>query len=126
MSADPYSSRVREYFEEPRHAGTVAGGVVGYFADQGMRVRLSAAVADGVLTELRFLAWGCPHVISVAEAFCREFEGRPVEDLELFDTAQIMQCLAVPVEKTGRILVFEDTVRSLRAAIQDSVSKTQD
>jgi hypothetical protein len=37
-----------------------------------------------------------------------------------------MRDLAVPVEKTGRILVLEDTVRSLGQAIQDRLSITQD
>ena len=34
-----------------------------------------------------------------------------------------MRDLAVPVEKTGRILVLEDTVRSLGQAIQDRHSQ---
>ena len=126
MSNSPYNSLVRAYFANPDHAGSVAGGAVAYFQDQGMCIRLSAGVTGGTITELRFLAWGCPHVIAATEAFCRKYEGRPVVELERVETAQIMQDLAVPVEKTGRILVLEDTVRSLRAAILDRLSTTQD
>ncbi len=71
---------------------------------------------------MRFEAWACPHVIAAAEAVCRHFEGSAVIELEKFPSAQIMLDLAVPVEKTGRILVVEDTVRSLRAAIQDRIA----
>lgn len=119
MSSDPYISKVREYFLEPRHCGDIEGGAEGYFADQGIRIRLLADVADEALQRLRFQAWGCPHVIAAAEWFCRQFEGRSVAELEAFSCAQIMQDLAVPVEKTGRILALEDTVRSLGQAISD-------
>lgn len=129
MSDDPYNPLVRSYFGAPEHAGEAMGRdvAVAFFEDQGMRVRLSTRVAGGRISELRFKAWGCPHVIAAAEAFCRHFESRPVADLEEFETSQIMRDLAVPVEKTGRILVLEDTVRSLRAAIQDRItSQAQD
>ena len=127
MSTDPYNSVVREYFADTRHCGDIAGAAIGYFEDQGIRIRLAADVVDGQLALLCFRAFGCPHVIAAAEAVCRQFEGHRVEDLEQFNTAQIMQQLAVPVEKTGRILVLEDTVRSLGQAIQDRIiTKTQD
>ena len=121
MSEDPYSQRVRELFADPVHAGDIAGGESGFYEDQGVCLRLSASVADGAMTALRFQAWACPHVIAAAELVCRAFEGRPPADLELFDTAQIMDDLGIPVEKTGRILVLEDTVRSLGQAIQDRI-----
>lgn len=126
MNFDPYSTRVRELFANPQHAGAAENGATAYFSDQGMRIRLTARLESGVLDELRFQAWGCPHVIAAAEAFCCHFEGRPAADLEQFESARIMQDLAVPVEKTGRILVLEDTVRSLRAAISDLSPTAQD
>ncbi len=126
MINTPYNSAVRDCFASPEHAGEAKGGAVAYFEDQGMRVRLSAGLSDGILSELRFLVWGCPHVIAAAETFCRQYEGRPAAELEQFATDPIMQDLAVPVEKTGRILVLEDTVRSLRAAIRDQNANKQD
>lgn len=124
---DPYSDIVRECFADPAHAGEVENGIAAYFADQGMRIRLTARLGSGaVLQQLRFQAWGCPHVIAACESFCRDFEGRPAADLEQFETARIIVDLAVPVEKTGRILVLEDTVRSLRAAIVNRSPTTQD
>lgn len=126
MIVDPYNAAVRAYFEQPRHAGEVENGAIGYFEDQGMRIRLSAEVISGELKRLRFLAWGCPHVIAACEMFCCRFQGCAVSDLEEFDTGQIMQDLAVPIEKTGRILVLEDTVRSLGQAIQDLTNTPQE
>jgi len=121
LSGDPYNAVVRDCFARPGHAGDVSDedAAVAFFEDQGVRIRLSATVVRDHIETLRFRAWGCPHVIAAAEAFCRQFEGRPAAELANFDTGQLMRDLAVPVEKTGRILVLEDTVRSLRAAIED-------
>jgi nitrogen fixation NifU-like protein len=126
MSENPYNLAVRDCFANPVHVGDVSGGATAYFDDQGMRIRLSAEIIDGSIVELRFRAWGCPHVIAAAELFCRQFEGRSAQDLEQFASGPIMRDLAVPAEKTGRILVLEDTVRSLRAAINDRLATKQD
>lgn len=78
-----------------------------------VQLQLSATVDGETVSALRFRAWGCPHTIAVAEAACAALEGRPVADLLEFSARDLMEELAVPVEKTGRILVIEDAVRSL-------------
>lgn len=113
MSADPYNDTVREFFAEPAHAGILEGGVTVLADDQGVRVEISASVADGLIEALRFRAWGCPHLIAAVEWACRHYEGGRVVALEKFPTARIMEDLAVPAEKTGRILVVEDAVQLL-------------
>jgi len=119
MSADPYSATVRELFAAPAHAGDIPGGESAYIADQDVRLRLFATEAGGKIEALRFRVWGCPHVIAAAEAVCAALEGRPVADLQNYTVADVMQNLPVPVEKTGRILVIEDAVRSLGQRFRD-------
>ena len=119
MSEDPYSARVRQLFDAPVHAGIVDGGNAVLVEDQGLRIGLSAELDGTRLRTLRFQAWGCPHVIAAAEAFCEEFEGQSAVELLEFSSSGLMQSLAVPVEKTGRILVLEDAVRSLGRAINE-------
>lgn len=113
MSGDPYSETVRELFSAPAHVGDVDGGRHVLVEAQGVRVGLAARAADGEIEEMRFRAWGCPHLIAAAEWLCEHYEGRPLAALEQFPFAPIMENLAIPTEKTGRILVLEDTVRSL-------------
>ena len=113
MSDDPYSALVREYFAEPAHAGELADGISVATDEQGIRLRLSATKRDGHIQSLRFQAWGCPHVIAACEYFCSRYEGESIHALAGFRASDIMQILPVPVEKTGRILVLEDAVRSL-------------
>ena len=119
MSSEPYNDVVRGLFGAPAHAGDLNGGITVYVADQGMRIALSARLSQGNIGVLRFRAWGCPHLIAAAEVFCTDFEGRPTADLAGFSTSEIMQTLSVPVEKTGRILVLEDAVRSLGQRVRD-------
>ena len=113
MSTDPYSARVRALFAKPAHSGLVQHGQTVRLEEQDVRLELSAAVADGVVAAMRFRAWGCPHLIAAAEAVCEGLEGRSVAELLEFSSAALMESLAVPVEKTGRILVLEDAVRAL-------------
>jgi nitrogen fixation NifU-like protein len=112
-TADPYSVLVREYFANPKHGGDLPGGDYVLADQQGVRLRLAVRCAGGRISQLRFQARGCPHLMAAAEAFCAGFEGKPIESLQEFTAAEVMQSLAVPVEKTGRILVLEDAVRSL-------------
>jgi len=71
------------------------------------------------VTAMRFRAWGCPHLIAGAEAACAALEGHAVAGLPMWTSADLMQDLPVPVEKTGRILVLEDAVRSLGQRLCD-------
>ncbi len=125
MSADPYSKRVRELFDAPAHAGHLDGASSVEVSEQGVRVRLYAKIEDGEARALRFRVWGCPHAIAAAEAFCAGYEGRAVADLLDFSASDLMQSLSVPVEKTGRILVIEDAVRSL-GSVAGGVSEPDD
>lgn len=114
MSSDPYSEQVRELFAHPDHAGDLENPAArAQVVEQGVRVALAADIDGDNIVRLRFRAWGCPHLLAAAEAFCRAFEGRPAAAMAEFAAAQIMQTLPVPREKLGRILVLEDAVRSL-------------
>ncbi len=114
MTRDPYSERVRELFTASDHAGDLENPSARVqINDQGVRLALAAAMDGDIIVALRFRAWGCPHVLAAAEAFCRAYEGRPASALQSFGAAEIMQTLPVPREKLGRILVLEDAVRSL-------------
>ncbi len=120
MSADPYSGRVRELFANPAHAGALEGGHGHSVDDQGVRLGLTATLDGTRIEAMAFRAYGCPHVIAAAEAACAELEGREAVELLDFSAAGLMQSLSVPVEKTGRILVLEDAIRSLGRVITET------
>jgi NifU-like protein involved in Fe-S cluster formation len=120
MSADPYGDSVRALFANPSHAGCLEDAVSVQIDDQGVRLCLCAQHENGDVSALRFRAWGCPHVIAAAEAFCSKYEGRQIAELLDFSASGLMQSLPVPVEKTGRILVLEDAVRALGNSLRDT------
>jgi len=116
---EPYNPLVRQYFVNPAHAGDLPGeysetsSAEASESEAGARVRLLLAARDGQILAMRFRAWGCPHLIAAAEAVCERYAGEPVESLARFEPQELMQKLAVPVEKSGRILLLEDALRSL-------------
>lgn len=120
MSGDPYSEEVRELFASPAHAGSLATPYRVLVDDQGIRIELTAALSGARIEKLRFKAFGCPHVIAAAEWTCAHLEGTSLAGLPSFAIAPLMQSLAVPIEKSGRILVIEDAVRELGATIRAS------
>jgi NifU-like protein involved in Fe-S cluster formation len=119
VTQDPYSGRVRELFAQPAHAGCIADARSVRLDDQGVRVCLCGQTDGDTIKALGFRAWGCPHLIAAAEAFCAEFEGRPAAELLEFAASGLMESLSVPVEKSGRILVLEDAVRALGKSLSD-------
>ncbi|MEM8816763.1 MAG: hypothetical protein AAGE85_13130 [Pseudomonadota bacterium] len=121
MNVDPYSALTRRLFSEHQHraplAGEPAAGVSVYMDTQGVQLRLSATATDGVLDTLTFRVCGCPHLIAACEWLCRSLEGKPAAALSDVKPAAIMQTLAIPVAKTGRILVLEDAAAALGAQL---------
>jgi len=119
---DPYNNEVRACFANPVHAGEPDGlysRIVRGSAEEsarGARLALAAGIDDGKVRALRFRAWGCPHLVAAAELYCREHEGLGVEALGSLDIKRMMARLAIPVEKTGRLLLLEDAARRLAEA----------
>jgi len=117
---DPYNEEVRRRFETPVHAGDVEGDypevLVADVSEsaKGARLVLSAAVDDGMLAEMRFRAFGCPHLVAAAELVCSELENGPVEGLAAIGANRLMERLAVPAGKSGRMFLVEDALRKLR------------
>lgn len=116
---NPYNSCTRRYFGQPVHAGdlkgeyTVSAVALADESTAGARIQLAVGVEDGRLKECRFRVFGCPHLIAAGEWLCEHYEGKTLDELQQFKAADCMNLLAVPVEKTGRILLLEDAIRSL-------------
>ena len=119
IGAEPYNQAVQDNFHNPAHAGDLGRDyphvlrAVAAEAENGCRLVLAAGVADEVVVEMRYRVWGCPHLIAAVETLCKEREQAAVAGLSVFAVAELMEILAIPVEKTGRILLLEDALNSL-------------
>jgi NifU-like protein involved in Fe-S cluster formation len=57
---------------------------------------------------VRFLAFGCPHVIAVADWIAQAAVGKPAVPRLPESVAALRERFDVPVEKLGRLLIVED------------------
>lgn len=118
-ATDPYNELVRGYFANPVHAGSLPDeyneAVIGEAAESssGARVILAAVTDGDIVRILRYRVYGCPHLIAATEAFCDAVEGQAVRALTELDVPGLMERLAIPVEKTGRVFVLEDAAKAL-------------
>lgn len=119
--ADPYNALVRQYFGHPQHVGALPSGGTDRadvcLETRGARIRLAASVNADRLLALRFHVYGCPHLIAAAEWMCERLEGARIGALARLERNELMTALSVPVEKTGRILLLEDTMHLLKAEL---------
>jgi len=120
-----YNELTRRYFEHPARLGTLAGADW-YRGTAGSRsagawvqfdIRLALTDAGACVREVRFLAFGCPHLIAAAALVAEEGEGGAAEPRLPQSVHSLRERLEAPVEKLGRLFVVEDAwIAALRAA----------
>ena len=111
-----YNDLTRRHFERAAAAGVLSGPRVrrGEAGDRAQgtwvqfTLRMPPEEAAASIEAVRFLAFGCPHVIAVADWVCEAAVGRP-PGRALPETVQrLRERFAVPIDKTGRLLIVED------------------
>ncbi len=117
MNDDPrYGAEVRRRMatlpgggDLPPGPGVVSGGAGN--AEQGAQVRLQFRVERGRARDVRFRAFGCPHLIAAASWLTERLDGSGRADLEAWDWREAADALQVPPVKFGRLLTLQDAVR---------------
>lgn len=126
--SEPYNPLTLELFGAPRHGGALpASAAASGYAEEGgsgAAVELAVELAGETLQSCRFLAFGCPHLLAAAEWWCRRAEGQAIDAVAAFSAADCIRELDVPIDKTGRILLLEDALRSLQQQL-DAACRTQ-
>ena len=108
-----YNDLTRRRFAELRHAGTLSGGELRRGSagsrSAGTWVQFDVVSSvDGRVGAVSFLAYGCPHVLAVADFVAEAALGR-LSDGKLPEPLQALVArFDVPVEKLGRLLIVED------------------
>ena len=117
IEADPLDPAVRRWFESLPRSGTLKGapGVISGEAggvERDAWVCFHLQIADDVVKDARFQAYGCPHTLAVSAWLTAQLPGRKLSELSLGEPADWARALSVPVEKLGRLLVVEDALRA--------------
>ena len=123
--SDPYNETVLELFSSLRHcrelndsSGQVVTVRVGAVS-RGAAIELTAGLDGNRLVDLVFRAWGCPHLLAACEYCCRKLCGSSATALAPLAQNELMRRLALPVEKTGTLLLVEDAITALRKELDE-------
>ena len=107
-----YSELTRRYFESAANVGELTGagvfrGAAGSL-EGGTWVQFDLQINGGAVSAARFLAFACPHTIAVSAWLAEQAVGQKVKALLPEGVPELRNRFAVPVEKTGRLLIIED------------------
>ena len=91
--------------------GSAAVGRAGS-EQQGALICIGTDVTDGLLRNVGFLAFACPHIIAACNAVADSLEGSPPEALLAVDALQLQAKFGIPVEKAGKLLILKDAARA--------------
>jgi len=112
-----YSQLTWEHFSRAGSVGTLTGDGVARAgagsAAQGTWVQFDLRAkprgfAAPLIIEARFQAFGCPHIIAIADWLAEHAAGRAADPRLPEAVGALQQLFGVPVEKLGRLFVIED------------------
>jgi nitrogen fixation NifU-like protein len=91
-----YSAQLLDHFQNPRHAGDVAGAdAIAEIENPvcGDVLRLSVKVADGRIAEIRFKAKGCVPTVACASALTELAWGKSLAEAGSLDREQVISAV---------------------------------
>lgn len=124
-----YSDKIMDHFENPRNVGSldpnnknVGTGLVGAPAC-GDIMKLQIEVGDdGVITDVKFKAFGCGGIISSSSVVTEWIKGKTVDEISQIKNMDIVEHLALPPVKVHCSVLAEDAIK---AAIADYKKKNE-
>ena len=121
-----YTPQVTEHYENPRNIGTIADAdgtaTVGSPAD-GEMVKLTLKIADNVIIEAKFRAFGCPTAIASASVLTELVTGAQIPEAQEITAAQLSEALGeLPPDRQRYANAAE---KVLKPAIADFLSKKE-
>ena len=124
----PYSTKVTERFENPKHSGTldknapnVGTGLVGAPAcGDVLKLQIEVDEKTGVITQAKFKTFGCGSAITASDLAAEWLRGRTLEQAQTIKNVDIATELALPPVKLHCSVLAEDAIK---AAIADYQAK---
>lgn len=119
-----YSEKVMDHFRNPRNVGEMfdADGIgeVGN-AKCGDIMRMYIKVNDGIITDVKFMTFGCGSAIATSSIATEMIKGKSIEDaLELSNKAVVEALGGLPAHKIHCSVLAEEAVK---AAVKDYYDK---
>lgn len=119
-----YSEKVMDHFRNPRNVGEMENpdgvGEVGN-AKCGDIMRMYIKVKDGIITDVKFMTFGCGSAIATSSMATELIKGKPIEQaLELTNKAVVEALDGLPIHKIHCSVLAEEAIKS---AIKDYYDK---
>lgn len=119
-----YSEKVMDHFRNPRNIGEMKDadgiGEVGN-AKCGDIMRMYIKVKDGIITDVKFMTFGCGSAIATSSMATELIKGKPIEQaLELTNKAVVEALDGLPAYKLHCSVLAEEAVK---AAVKDYYQK---
>ncbi len=119
-----YSEKVMDHFRNPRNVGTIENadgiGEVGN-AKCGDIMKMYIKVDDGIITDVKFITFGCASAIATSSIATEMIKGKPIGDaLELTNKAVVEALGGLPAHKIHCSVLAEEAVK---AAVKDYYDK---
>lgn len=119
-----YSEKVMDHFRNPRNVGEIKDadgiGEVGN-AKCGDIMRVYIKVKDGIISDVKFMTFGCGSAIATSSMATELIKGKPIEQaLELTNQAVVEALGGLPAYKLHCSVLAEEAVK---AAVKDYFDK---
>lgn len=119
-----YSEKVMDHFRNPRNVGEIEDadgiGEVGN-AKCGDIMRVYIKVKDGIISNVKFMTFGCGSAIATSSMATELIKGKPIEQaLELTNQAVVEALGGLPAYKLHCSVLAEEAVK---AAVKDYFDK---
>ena len=119
-----YSQKVMDHFMNPRNVGEIDNpsgvGTVGN-AKCGDIMRIYLKIKDDIITDVKFITFGCGSAIASSSMATEMIKGKPVsEALQLSNKAVVEALEGLPTHKLHCSVLAEEAVK---AAVKDYYDK---
>lgn len=119
-----YSEKVMDHFRNPRNVGEMedADGVgeVGN-AKCGDIMRMYIKVKDGIITDVKFMTFGCGSAIATSSMATELIKGKPLDQALALTNQAVVEALdSLPAHKVHCSVLAEEAIK---AAIKDYYDK---
>ena len=113
-----YPEAVWVLFRDTPRAGRLARGPGVVAAEAGTpagrgRLRLECRIAENVIADSRFRAWGCPYTIACGAWAAGWLVGKTAAEATALRAADVTEALEIPDDRAHCALMAADAVRGL-------------
>lgn len=117
----PFSETVMNHFFEPHNVGTLVApcgeGLAGS-VQRGVFMRMYARVSDNVVTDTRYLTYGCVPAIAAGSMLTTWVQGRTVEDALALTSGELVDALGgLPAD---RRFCAELAIEAMQSAVRNA------